>query len=322
MEDPESDEARLIYADYLEESGDPRGEFIRVQCQLNNMTEDGEGYLELYRRQHQLLKENSESWIAGFGKLPISKPVFERGFVVGVTMTAKQLARRVNEVADKISLLNHISIKSATKEWETLSSVRLPSKIKSIALSQCKVYTDAEMQWKHFLDSNFFENVTRLDLHRVDFSPQAKLAIAQSGLIGKVEHLDYSNQGLHDYLDEFLSNFKATKLLSLSLDSNRLSSVDVGKIANCESLTNLQKLSVSHNALGGKGVAFLANSLVLKNLKVLSIKHNRTTDAGLKELADPQNLPSLEVLEIWDPGVSDDVIAEVCKRCRVTKRLG
>jgi uncharacterized protein (TIGR02996 family) len=31
---PDSDELRLIYADWLEEQGDPRGEYIRLQCRL------------------------------------------------------------------------------------------------------------------------------------------------------------------------------------------------------------------------------------------------------------------------------------------------
>jgi uncharacterized protein (TIGR02996 family) len=33
QEQPEDDGPRLMYADWLEERGDPRGEFIRVQCQ-------------------------------------------------------------------------------------------------------------------------------------------------------------------------------------------------------------------------------------------------------------------------------------------------
>ena len=31
---PNNDVPRLIFADWLEERGDPRGEFIRVQCDL------------------------------------------------------------------------------------------------------------------------------------------------------------------------------------------------------------------------------------------------------------------------------------------------
>jgi uncharacterized protein (TIGR02996 family) len=31
---PADNRPRLVYADWLEEHGDPRGEFIRVQCEL------------------------------------------------------------------------------------------------------------------------------------------------------------------------------------------------------------------------------------------------------------------------------------------------
>ena len=40
LEAPDDDAPRLIYADWLEEQGDPRGAFIRVQCQLARMAED------------------------------------------------------------------------------------------------------------------------------------------------------------------------------------------------------------------------------------------------------------------------------------------
>ncbi len=41
MANPDSDLERLIYADYLDERGDPRGEFIRVQCELAALIGDG-----------------------------------------------------------------------------------------------------------------------------------------------------------------------------------------------------------------------------------------------------------------------------------------
>jgi uncharacterized protein (TIGR02996 family) len=31
---PDDDTPRLVYADWLDERGDPRGEFIRLQCEL------------------------------------------------------------------------------------------------------------------------------------------------------------------------------------------------------------------------------------------------------------------------------------------------
>ena len=38
---PDDDVPRLIYADWLDEQGDPRGEFIRVQVALANLPDDG-----------------------------------------------------------------------------------------------------------------------------------------------------------------------------------------------------------------------------------------------------------------------------------------
>jgi uncharacterized protein (TIGR02996 family) len=37
---PDEDGPRLILADYLEEHGEPRGEFIRLQCQLASLETD------------------------------------------------------------------------------------------------------------------------------------------------------------------------------------------------------------------------------------------------------------------------------------------
>ncbi len=39
IERPDDDAPRLIYADWLDERGDPRGEFIRVQCALAGTSE-------------------------------------------------------------------------------------------------------------------------------------------------------------------------------------------------------------------------------------------------------------------------------------------
>ena len=37
---PDDDGPRLIYADYLDEQGDCRGDFIRIQCALAKLGED------------------------------------------------------------------------------------------------------------------------------------------------------------------------------------------------------------------------------------------------------------------------------------------
>ena len=55
LEEPEADALRLIYADWLEERGDPRGELIRVQCELARIGADDPRRAELEFREQQLL---------------------------------------------------------------------------------------------------------------------------------------------------------------------------------------------------------------------------------------------------------------------------
>src|SRR4051794_11590535 len=88
---PADESLRLIYADYLDERGDPRGEFIRVQCELARQVPASRRE-ELEARARQLLDEHEEEWA---GPLPpaVTGRTFERGFVTGVKMKAKGFSR-------------------------------------------------------------------------------------------------------------------------------------------------------------------------------------------------------------------------------------
>lgn len=110
---PDDDGPRLIYADWLEEQGNPRGEFIRVQCELAALTKpemrggpmygstsygqvkryvrdprDVPRYSKLLSRQVELLNRHAASWCA-----PLSPHatgvLFDRGCVEGLKTAAE-----------------------------------------------------------------------------------------------------------------------------------------------------------------------------------------------------------------------------------------
>ena len=75
LEQPDDDTPRLIYADWLEEQGDPRGEFIRIQCALAGLPPDDARRPELGAREAALLESHREAWLEplrglGSGALP------------------------------------------------------------------------------------------------------------------------------------------------------------------------------------------------------------------------------------------------------------
>lgn len=59
---PEDDTPRLIFADWLDEAGDPRGQFIRLQCQLAKTDLLDPHFLDASHRCDQLLQEYGEAW--------------------------------------------------------------------------------------------------------------------------------------------------------------------------------------------------------------------------------------------------------------------
>src|SRR5262245_66515414 len=61
---PEDDGPRLVLADWLEEQGDPRGEFVRLECRLEAM-EDGDPQYPVFRpRSDELAERYGEAWLA------------------------------------------------------------------------------------------------------------------------------------------------------------------------------------------------------------------------------------------------------------------
>src|SRR5947209_6860741 len=112
---PEDDTHRLVFADWLDERGDPLGEFIRLQLELEPLRRpcpDPAAELERVRRLHgippgqdfpaedwplarqlareaQLLRDHKAEWLGGVARLEDEhanhfRPEFRRGFVASV----------------------------------------------------------------------------------------------------------------------------------------------------------------------------------------------------------------------------------------------
>jgi uncharacterized protein (TIGR02996 family) len=65
------DAPRLVYADWLTDHGDPRGEFIQAQCRLARMAEGDPARPALERREQELLALHEAAWRA---ELPATAP--------------------------------------------------------------------------------------------------------------------------------------------------------------------------------------------------------------------------------------------------------
>jgi uncharacterized protein (TIGR02996 family) len=93
MQEDEDDTSRLIFADWLDEHGQPdRAEFIRLQCRLaKQVVPDVEGRL----RAEDLLDAHEHEWLEGLPQTGEIRPhSFQRGFLSWVDVDSMEAFRR------------------------------------------------------------------------------------------------------------------------------------------------------------------------------------------------------------------------------------
>jgi uncharacterized protein (TIGR02996 family) len=82
------DTPRRVYADWLEENGQPdRAEFIRTQCELAGLDDTDDRRWPLAARERQLLWLHGKHWVGPLRRL-VRRWHFRRGFVEAVTLDA------------------------------------------------------------------------------------------------------------------------------------------------------------------------------------------------------------------------------------------
>src|SRR3954451_6868321 len=95
--DPDDDAPRLIFADWLDEHGDPRGGFIRVQVALARLAPGDRRRYTLVDREAALLARYHAPWsdrlrgVAGWTE-------FRRGFVETVNIDGRTFLRRAADL--------------------------------------------------------------------------------------------------------------------------------------------------------------------------------------------------------------------------------
>src|SRR5579862_9776635 len=92
LDNPDDDAPRLVFADWLDERGDPRGELLRIQCRLAAWEPDLERRTALQRREQQLIAAHQDTWLGSLGR-DCTHVEFRRG-MAHVTIPLNRFLRR------------------------------------------------------------------------------------------------------------------------------------------------------------------------------------------------------------------------------------
>ena len=323
IESPEEDAPRLVYADWLQAQGDPRGELIQLQCQLSAAPDD-ERRRAIRIAENKLLAAHGAAWLAPVREvLPEPDPVvghkleLVRGFVERAQLTV-DCVPAFAALWERAPLLRALRL-SASVMLEL--PVKKPSLDRVFEAPQLARLRELELMFggagnagaKAVARASHLSGLRSLQL---SFSVWGEGAgIFERG----EEDLALDDDGVR----ELARSPHLANLESLLLDSNRITSTGVAEIAHGPwklrrlelgnnllepttlarslegpALANLEVLGLGGTVIDATSIAALVSSPALANLRELDLEKCHLGVAGIEALCKALSLPALRSLRL------------------------
>jgi uncharacterized protein (TIGR02996 family) len=258
LENPDDDAPRLVFADWLEERGDPWGEFIRVQCALaHEANQTSQRYRDLTAREAALLNEHPE-WHEPLHTLGISLSYtsynYRRGFIEYLDIDAHLFLYSGAELFQAAPLLRRVRLQKAAEHmraWKTCSSLR---------------------------------RLISLEFGEDDIDAAGARALAESAHLLRLTRLSlgseppsggHSGNAVGDGGARAIAAAPAlAQLAELDLAFNRIGDAGAQALAASPHMAQLTLLDLGDNEIGESGVQALIDSPHLTQLAALGLRNN------------------------------------------------
>jgi uncharacterized protein (TIGR02996 family) len=298
IEDPDADDLRLIYADWLHDHGDAaRAEFIRVQVRLAKMDADDPERPALEDREQELLDDHRENWLQ---VLPADAfnpdelyPRFRRGFLENLIFGGPAFVGRGEEVLRK------------PVERVTINEIATIGASATARLAACPGLGHVR---RITLGNGDFDEVDAEQLATFLASPYLRgligLEINGSGNLGQVGAAAIARWP------------GAVSLRELAIQFGAIGPEGMAELVASPHLAGLRELQLHGCQIGSAGVRALVESGTFAHLRVLGLGYNRIDTEGIARLCQWSGLNEVEELSLMgnspdDRGPGDAGVAEL-----------
>jgi uncharacterized protein (TIGR02996 family) len=322
---PHDDTPRLVYADWLEEHGNPdRAEFIRVQCTLSRMRSRADDWQRLSNRARELLALHWEEWVGPIRELvgpnaarlgeawvladkPSSQPSlgkFSRGFVEVLSLEAERFLNPPVPIASVLPL-RHLNLWGAGRLAGQLAAAPALAGLSGLAFRDYFGSPLDAAGMKALANSPHLGRLTSLYLYRNDLGDDGVRALADAPWLAGLRGLDLGHNGLSAEGVRALA-LAAPPLAYLSLGNNAVGQAGAEALAGSPLLSRLHELSLASCELDGDALAVLLASRHLGQLASLDLKGNPLNHRGAAVLASAPPLLNVTTLDLSRCGLDDE----------------
>ncbi|MBX7102583.1 MAG: TIGR02996 domain-containing protein [Gemmataceae bacterium] len=246
--EPDDDLPRLIYADWLEERGDPRGTFIRAQVELHRLRDGDPQRRDWAVAESELLGEHENEWLGELAD-ELFASWFHRGFIE-VRLDVRRFVQGPLNWLDRPTVGNVHLYGPRQMSLELLNDLlRMPetARVRSLMLGY-EFLQDAGAEI--IARAPHLEQVVILDLATNGLTDAGAVAIAGSTSLPRLAHLKLANNHIGDAGASALA--ERPTMRTLDLTNNDLTSDGALALAKGSGLSGLWELILAGNNFDGR----------------------------------------------------------------------
>jgi uncharacterized protein (TIGR02996 family) len=307
IENPDDDTPRLIYADWLEETGgekeQTRAEFIRVQialARMENGPDDEDERLRLKTRESLLLGLHLGNWLAEVPRVG-SDARFRRGFIEQITLSEEALIDHWYDLFRAAPIRNLIL--DEVPRLDRLCDLPICTVLESITL---RCHRALPLNLSTFFQHSF-PRLRALVLRSFEATGQHLQALGNARFAPQLHSLELTGAGLSGAdLWRILQRKRFHQLTTLILNHNPLGDEGVARLIDSGILFGLNHLDLSYAQLTPRSGVLLGNASRMDSLTRLDLHFNELHEQGAAALARSASFPQLTDLDIGFNEIGDE----------------
>jgi uncharacterized protein (TIGR02996 family) len=324
VENPDDLATHYAYADFLQEQGDPRGEFIQVQLALEEPQRSEAEKRKLQTRIKELLNEHEREWLGMLAHelLPLEEDMdwplphhfidhqFARGWLdCFILRDSSGIMRRPNlgplfRLAPETRLLRKLILEYDDGLVDALAASPFLLNLRVFQLGGSmnglsdRLGVPESPSLPELLGK--LPRIEELRLYANHYAPVQLFSLPNLSSLRVLQVYYLAERYALEVLakNPALGNLTHLLLRPQAFVEPLIDLTGVRAIVKSRHLRSLTHLQLHCSDLGDVGCTELVTSGILKRLKVLDLRHGEITDAGAHILAECPDLRRLELLDI------------------------
>jgi uncharacterized protein (TIGR02996 family) len=318
--DPDDDTPRLVYADFLEETGREeevaRAKFIRLGIETAKLDPIEKHWNPLFAEEKRLWKKYRTRWMAGLPRWAYHAPP-ERGFLHETysAIHIHQFRKEAEAIFHREPLIQLALMGGSREEAKRLAESSILSRVRFLKLFG---YLVDKEQLELLFQSPHLKNLWGFEVWGNPPETDLISLITGQEKFSTFRRLHFNWQPIGIAGVSALSQSSTLKeLVSFGLHAD--ASPESAKLLTTSPMMNKVRSfrftgDFQISVLGAKGFRVLTKSPWMNQLESLDLMGNRITNDGLKNLPRSQTWDRLEVLNLFGNEIGDDGLKSLAQK--------